>query len=142
MRDQSKKKSPSGTTPTARNSQLSSAEVCSILETSAKAGVSELKFGGLEVKFGKPAEERPRAPGPQPTPVLPVPVEALTEEAHTTQSKESLELESIRIKERQFQELLITNPLLAEQMIENGELADGSASSDDAELSGDDEIDD
>lgn len=116
---------------------LSTNDVCQIIEASAKAGVTELKFGGLHVRFGKTVEQKEL--GASPSPVQHAPqsysVADLTEEQHQTQSRQSLEDEEIKTREERLARLLVEDPMAYEQMLRDGELTDAVDSADD----GDDE---
>lgn len=118
--------------------ELSADSICRILEVSAQAGVSELKFGDLHVTFGKPAETRitgsplgypfvPQAPTPEPVTVL-------TEEEHKKISKGALEVEEVRARERQLADLLITDPSKYEELLRNGDLSDDMDGTDNDEV--------
>lgn len=126
---QSRKNSTSGTTRMgAKSPPLSSEDACRIIEVSAKAGVVELQFNGLHVKFGKTVEQL-IAEGTPPYPYMPqtsapAPVTALTEEQHETQTKEALELDELRTKEEQLARALIENPIEYERLLRDGELVD------------------
>lgn len=116
---------------------LSTDEVCKILEVSAKAGVIELKFSTLHVKFGGSAEQvvsnYPFVPSPPTT----IPVNILTDEQHKKQSKESLANEEMHVREERLAMALIENPELYEEMLKNGELSDDVGATDGPDDSGD-----
>ena len=100
---------------------LSTDEVCRILEAGAKSGVRELNYSGLHVVYGQPAVPEtlsPMAPGSAPLPV------DLTETQHNTLAKASLEKEELQTREDQLAELLVTDPLRYEEMLQNGDLTD------------------
>lgn len=99
-----------------QKSSLSSADVCAILTSCREAGVSELEFGALRVTFGRP----PRHETQEPLQSL-----ATEEEISANQVKmarESLELDELAVREQQIEELLLTDPAKAEQMIIDGQL--------------------
>lgn len=104
---------------------LSSVEVISILEASAKSGVSVLKFGDLYVKFGKQTEPdsstlvEPQASA-QSYPV----VGAMTALDRLKAAKAALLRDEMEIREQQLEELKITDPLEYERQINDGELED------------------
>ena len=98
---------------------LSGEEVCKILESAAKAQVTELKFRELYVSFAyKPPVDLVLAPGPA------IPVHGSANEQREQANEQSKELltEEIRTREAQIEELWITDPALAEKMLEEGEL--------------------
>lgn len=125
---------------------LSAEEVCLILRTSAKAGVAELKFADLHVRFGRPAEQVvvmdpqgnlstypyvPQAPAPRSG-------KALSEEQHQKQNAEALEQEELRTRDQQLAEALVTDPLKYEELLQSGELTNESV---DAANEDDDDLD-
>lgn len=104
---------------------LTSDQVCAIIRACGEAGVVRLSFDGLRLSFGRSANE-PRTdlplevtPGPS-DPYLPV--EALTASEHLKIEKDTLESDELDVKERQVEELLLTDPLAAEELIIKGEL--------------------
>lgn len=117
---------------------LSTAQVCSILKASAKAGVSELKFGNLHVKFGRPAETPTQdyleQRFVQQNPAI-APVVNLTEEQHKQLAKLSLEDDELHTREDQLARALVEDPMLYEELLAKGELTDelDDADSDDDE---------
>ena len=128
-----KTSSTNGTTPTEpdKRTPWSTTEICRILEVGAKVGVQELRFHGLHVRFGRPAE--PIAPGPaldQTIPSSAPPEKAISEEQHTKQNQDALEVDELRLKEDRLAQLFIENPLEAERMLMNGELGDAEESDD------------
>ncbi len=107
-------------TPTAIK-DLSSQEICSIIQTSKEAGVTVLKYKGLELSFG------PKAVKAESLPQAPIPVKEITDEQHEKNNKIALELEELNTKEDLLEHLMIVNPRLYEQMIVDGDLKDDSA---------------
>lgn len=100
---------------------ISSEEVCKILDACAKKGVIELKFGPLEVRFQPKAQSHPKkAPGPI-IPAHPEPENILQEQREA--EKAELLREEIRTKEDEVDELVLTDPLKYEELIESGELS-------------------
>lgn len=90
--------------------------LCSILRACRESQVSELKFGPLHVKFGPPVD---------PEPVKPTPAPATATEIADTQkniAKESLAQDEAKLRETQLALAFIENPMLAEQMLMDGEL--------------------
>lgn len=109
--------------PCANTSFLKAEDVCTILDACSRNGVRELKFLGLEVSLGKPVSvlEPELAPGP---------INPATNPEHVIQVQASLETESqteqeLATRDLQIAELLITDPLAAEQLMESGELVPG-----------------
>jgi Tfp pilus assembly pilus retraction ATPase PilT len=116
---------------------LSSREVCLILDSSAKAGVSELRFGDLHVKFGGPAEIRisgdlPPYPFVKQSSAI-APVVDLTEAQHEKQNKDSIEMDEILLREEKLARALVEDPSEYERLLERGELSDDVDSADDAD---------
>lgn len=124
-----------GTKPT--ETELSSVDLCPILEASAKAGVTELKFRGLHVVFGRTAEQvvtmdprfgLPAYPFVQQPPAAKTEMD-LSAEQHKLIRKQYLENAETNLREDQLAELLVTNPQLYEELLQKGELenaVDGS----------------
>lgn len=126
----------SGTRPT--EIELSAAEVCTILEASAKAGVTELKFRDLHVSFGKPVEERVITLDPSFVPQPPAPHPSgpdLSEDQHRKQARDALRRDEATLRADQLAEMLVTDPEGYERLLQQGELENAVDSSD----SGDDE---
>lgn len=53
---------------------------------------------------------------------LPTPAAAMAVPNHEAQAAEALEMDALELRERQLEELLLTDPLQAEEMIRLGEL--------------------
>jgi len=121
------------------SSDLGSKDVCDIILTCAKAGVSVLKFGSLHVEFGRIAapalshdldttESKLHEPD-----LASIPVTAITEEDKKT-IRETLRLEEIHLRDDQISLAVIEDPTLAEELItgelqgENGVIEDGGNS--------------
>lgn len=111
-------------------SHLSIDDACRILGASAKAGVIELKFGDLHVKFGRPAEnvEVRAAQAPQTfmqqEPPVTAPVKALTDEQHTKLAALALEQSELQHREDQLARALVEDPMLYEELLRQGDLSD------------------
>jgi hypothetical protein len=112
---------------------LGAPEICAILEASAKAKVSKLKFGDLEVEFGSaptPARNPDRvvaetlyesnqhlkSPG-WGYPSAPAPVTAITDE-QKKMIAEALRREEVSLKDDQLANALVEDPVLAEELLE------------------------
>ena len=137
----SKKSSTLGTRPmVAKKSSLSGAEVCSIIEASAKAGLTELSFGELQIRFAISSGQREKsewgsmqftAPMDQaefqarmqhdPS-LTPSPYAQVTETQHTKMTADEIEAEELRIRAEQLAELQITDPLKYEELLLQGDL--------------------
>lgn len=112
-------------------------EICKIIVTCRRAGVSSLKLGPLEVEFG--ARSAPPLPDPAlqvhigavPPPAAQVPEQTI--QAQREIEKLSLEEQGIQTREEQVAELLVTDPLLAEDLMMMGELGESKDGTDQGE---------
>lgn len=105
-------------------------EICKIIVTCRKAGVSSLKLGDLEVVFGSVTNDTkqpdpfslPQVPqsGASPTPEAQVPGQTI--QAQQRLEEDNHEEQGIQAREEQIAELMVTDPLLAEELMERGEL--------------------
>lgn len=98
-------------------------DICKIVVACREAGVATLKCGPLEVSFihvVKPPPLDPHITGPAPTPAGEVPEQII--QAQQQVEKTSHIEQEIQTRERQVAELMVTDPLLAEQLMEEGEL--------------------
>ena len=98
---------------------LSSADICAIIKTCSENGVAQLKFGDLEIHFGKPEtlhDDRPPAPPNHTRPA--------TEIAATQKqiAKKSLLKDEVSLREDELALMVIENPMEAERLIMAGEL--------------------
>lgn len=110
---------------------MTASEVCLIITASAKAGLSVLKFGDLQIEFARqepePIGSPPLSePGAIPTAEMVAPLQKVEEQKST-------EMDELRLREEQLAELLITDPFAAEEMIRNGDLAEEDHGSDESE---------
>lgn len=120
---------------------LSSDELCSILEASAKAGVTKLLFRDLHVEFGTKSENQVLDLRGLQLPEYPVvqqrrdsaPVGELTEKQHASLKKDALEDEETRLRQERLALALVEDPVMFEQLLRDEELSDDvdSADSDD-----------
>lgn len=94
--------------------------VCKILEACALHGVAELKMPGLEASFFVTLGKTHQISGAGPT-IPPLDAEQ-TIQAQERVEKDSHEEQEIAVREEQIAELLITDPLAAEQLLEEGAL--------------------
>ncbi len=96
------------------------ADVCMILESCSKNGVHQLKLGTLEVSFGGPIVnlEQIQPPGA----AYPATSPENVIQAQHTEEKAAHEEQEVAAREQQVAELIITDPYLAEQLAEKGEL--------------------
>lgn len=102
-------------------------EVCRILDASARTGVSLLKLGDLHVEFGRKEPEPSRVPSPLRPDAIPAAEMAVLQ---LKEQNRSTELDELQLREDQIAELLLTDPLAAEEMIRNGDLEETNAGSD------------
>lgn len=110
-------------------SPLNAADICRIIEVSAKNGVSEFSIDDIHFKFGPKPEsvaKRYKQPAPRPEAATSMPDhEKLTEEALVADSNFRQEL--------LFDELTLLDPYAAEQMYAKGEIVDGKPNGDGSE---------
>lgn len=103
-----------------KRKQLTSDEVCRIIETCNVNGVGELTFSGLTLKMGRPTQTAP-APGPDL-------VDTVTQEQiqmiQKEISAEDLLAEEIDTRQEQLAQMLLEDPAEAERLILTGELED------------------
>lgn len=137
-----KTKSKKSLMPGMKPMALDGKEIPGIIESCAKNGVELLRFGGLELKL-RPMTLKITPEGtllvPEPTNsehLSPSP-EIIVQEQQKEEVK-AIEQDELALREEQIAELLITDPLRAEEMMEEGllekdvdergdELADGDA---------------
>lgn len=112
---------------------LTADEICRIISASAQAQVRELRFGDLHIQWGKQTPLVVPAPRPSPQRVgrrfaggePPAPSEQATPEPnHDQLNQEGLEQEELRLREQQIEDLLLTDPAYAEQLITEGQLGE------------------
>ena len=102
-----------------KNKSFTPQEVCEIIRQCRQDGVVELTFGDLHLSF-VPKAEVINAQASEPSSTQP-PDAAISADLEK-QSKESVEQDALTLRQQQIDELTILNPLLAEQLIESGEL--------------------
>lgn len=90
--------------------------------------MTSFSWGPLRVNFGQKAWVPPLALSPY---SAPSPATALAAIDHSKQMRDSLELDELRTREAQIEELLITDPLRAEEMIRQGDLEELDGGPDD-----------
>ena len=99
-------------------------ELCEIIRQCKQDGVTELTLGDLYLSF------QPKVVKPQVLPITPTstqPPDAEISAEIQKQSEASIEQDALTLRQQQIDELTILNPLLAEQLIAQGELEiDGS----------------
>ena len=117
-----------GSTKNSRNGMIFTAEeLCSIIRVCSEAGVTEMELGDMRLAFGKSPKPTEKIEIPLPTVTIPEPVTTLTESQHTQLTEESMLHTELGFKEQEVDELLLTDPLAAEEMMIKGELtADGN----------------
>jgi hypothetical protein len=94
-------------------------EACVIISASAKEGVTTLKWGDLEVTFG-----RPQVLFPEPSPFATIPGPPQPVPNHEDQDQEALLAEEVRLREERIAEVAINDPVEYERMVAEGELDD------------------
>ena len=97
------------------NFKLSRQDICLIIETCAKNGVTILKFGDLDLNFGKPAE---------PVQIASTPDKAISDANHELNTKNAIEKDEIDLREDAIAHMIVENPVMAEQMLLDEELED------------------
>lgn len=123
----SRKKLPSGATPTGCKDLTSLPdvfkvkEICHIIRVCSEAGVTELKFGGLEVKFGgafSPADKpKPATLGFQENKAYQsLPQKPVLPESDTFSQQMSFTDRSV-LEELERSQLMLEDPLAYEQMV-------------------------
>lgn len=96
-------------------------DICRILEASAKAGVRTLKFAGLDVEFESAGVTNPNG---APAHYIAPPTAEIAEPNHVAQDRESRLMDELKMREDQIEELLLSDPVEAERLIAQGELAE------------------
>lgn len=117
---------------------LTASDVCAIIKACGESGVVSLRYESLRLSFEKSSKE-PRTPDPASFwsgPVGPVPptlpVATLTASEHEQIQRDTLESDELDVREQQIEDLLLTEPLRAEELIIKGELeSDGTDETDD-----------
>jgi hypothetical protein len=107
---------------------LDGAQICSIIESCSKYGVTKLQFGDLHLELGPQAE--PAGPGAS-TPEF-QPPDAKMSEIQKQEELKDLEAQSVRLREDELAEKLLTDPEGFEEMLQQGDI-------DDADEPGDEE---
>lgn len=102
-------------TPLAKTG-LSGEDLCKIIETCAKKGVSSVKIGDVEVVF---QAKVPTATGPENKPIILTP--KVMQEFEAYQQK-AIDTREVLTREQQISELMLTDPLAAEELMQNGDL--------------------
>ncbi len=97
-----------------RHIKLTAEEVCLIMKAGKDADVMELRFQGLEIKYGLAGPAWPTRPVSN----IPIP-EAVAPDVQAEKSIDNFEL---RVKTQQMEELPITDPLEYEELLASGEL--------------------
>ena len=90
--------------------KLTSAEVCGILEACATTKVSKIQFGELYVEFGASMEKTTQS--------LP----ALSQGDHDKFNAAQVQKDAEELRSIEIDELLLTDPLKYEEMLQKGEL--------------------
>lgn len=108
--------------PTGEATSLTVTELCSIIESCAKASVRAFTYRELRLEFGDVATAIPTPPPPAPEPSS---TETTLSDLHTKQNASALLSAELQIKEEQIAYMVLENPLLAEELIANGEMIEG-----------------
>ena len=98
---------------------LTASEVCDIIGACAKNKVALLQWGELTVRLGVQDPRPPRIPSPWRPGPTPTAAAVVEQEA---QSKVALEQDELQLREAQIDELFLTNPRAAEEMLLSGDL--------------------
>jgi hypothetical protein len=97
---------------------LKTSEICTIIEACSQAGVIELKFGDLHVRFA----ERARSDVTQSLPIIP---EAEISDEQTQQiATDSLRQDELTLKSERLQQMIIDEPAEFERLLLDGDLID------------------
>lgn len=97
--------------------KLDCSEVCTIIEVCAKSGVAKLKFGDLSVEFANSQTVNSRHLSNNPE-------AEISETQHEANTKEAVTQGEHDFRDEQVAHALIENPMLAEELIRDGELED------------------
>ena len=103
-------------------SELSVNEICDIIQKCSDCGVSELKLGGLEVRF---KNELPSDTSRKEITEIPVTIEEHSqgpEKETPTMSQELLEEMEADIKQSQLEFMLVEDPAQFEELLLSGEI--------------------
>jgi hypothetical protein len=106
---------------------LSAESIVDLIKISAASGLTSLKFGDLQLEFGP--KKIPDASTASRT-------EIPDEKAIAQLSKEALEDQELALRQEQIDNMLVEDPLRAEELIAQGELVpddDGRVEPDDAD---------
>lgn len=124
----SRKKLPNGTTPTGYKSLTSSKdmfkvkEICHIVRVCSEAGVTELKFGDLEVKFGGAFLSSPTKTEPAPLgfsekeAYQSLPLKPVLPDSNTLSQKMNF-IDKQVLEELERSQLMLEDPLAYEQLV-------------------------
>lgn len=112
-----------------KNNTFTAAEISEIIRQCSAQGVTELKYGDLHLAFRPKIEMEMGEQNPSRHQTKPTEA-AISDEQHDKQSKQSLEKDEMDLREQQIAELHITNPLLAEQLMVEGDLVDDDSDND------------
>lgn len=114
-----------------KNFGLSTEQVIKIMEASANCGVLVLKFQGLYLQLGPKVGPASTPPGEPNTQAQTAAVAEMTETQHEKLGKEALEQSELEAREAYLEEIKITNPVHYEELVNQGELEEDDADSDD-----------
>lgn len=110
------------------NNNLTSDDICKIIKACADNGVYKISVSTLAIEFGEYKIKNPEN----------ITVPRMTQEAHDKQNAETLVSEELKTKSDQIDMLMIEDPVLAEEMIANGDLENDGSGDDDSNFDEDD----
>jgi hypothetical protein len=105
---------------TTKKANLSPEDVCVIIQKCAECGVAELKFSGLEVKFGREPAPREEMLAHSPAVNLNEVLSQGPESETQTMSPELLQKSEEDLKQEQLAEMVISNPAEFEELLFTG----------------------
>lgn len=117
---------------------ISAEDACRIIEVCGKSNVSELRFRGIHVRFGRPTESFQGTGVPLEAPlgmeqaISPYPDTEISREPEP-QNENSLLDEELRLKDERIAMALLENPAEAERLLLQGDLEDERQRPDDDE---------
>lgn len=120
---------------TSKNLALSSQDVCTIIKACADSGVSILKFGNLNVEFGRPTkttvnqeEINSSITAETKNQSTNTPDKEISEEERKLLQEKALLEDEQKSKQDEIDHMLVEDPALAEELISSGELEDDDES--------------
>lgn len=107
-------------TITKNRENLTSSEICQIIEASAKNNVVQLKYGSLYLNFCRKEETTPKNPDTE-----------ISDQQQTQSARDSFEQQELDLKAERIAMALIEDPALAEQMMADEDLENADDESSD-----------